>query len=223
MRVLADDEAADDDALYARALALGLDRNDLVVRRLLVQKMRLLAARAGEAGVGEAELRAYYARHRDDYRQPHRVTAWHVFVATAPHGGDTQDAAARLLSVQRAASTDPATAASRGDPFAVPPHLVAQSPRQLETLFGATVTAQLLAGAPRTWIGPLRSPAGAHLFWIEHRDADAVAPFEAVRGRVLEAWRQQNRAQRLAELVEALRVRQPLRVESAAWRARSGA
>ena len=48
MRVLSDDGRADAEGLYARARALGLDRTDLVVRRILVQKMRLLAARTDE-------------------------------------------------------------------------------------------------------------------------------------------------------------------------------
>src|SRR6185295_15181688 len=39
MRVM-EHAPADPNALYARAVALGLDRNDLVVRRILVHKMR---------------------------------------------------------------------------------------------------------------------------------------------------------------------------------------
>ena len=218
MRILTDDAGTDEDALYSRAVALGLDRKDLVVRRILVQKMRLLAAREGEGDVDDATLRDYYTRHRDAYRAPARLTAWHVYLTA-----DRADAATALLAAARAGEVDGPGAADRGDPFPQPPHLVAQSPQQLSKLFGADVAAHLLAAPAQSWVGPLRSPLGTHLFWIESSELAAAPNLAAVRGRVLEAWRQERRAQRLAQLLRALRERQPLQIESAAWRARSRA
>src|SRR5204863_8312894 len=80
MRVLSDGTTDDSDRLYARARVLGLGRTDLVVRRILVQKMRLLAARTGERRPSDADLDAFYADHRNEYRPPDRVTFWHIFV-----------------------------------------------------------------------------------------------------------------------------------------------
>lgn len=215
MHVLNDEAAADDEALYQRALALGLDRKDLVVRRILVQKMRLLASREGEGAVDDDTLRAYYAQHADAYRAPARVSAWHVYLAPARAG-----AAAALLARARAGTLDGATAARTGDPFPQPPRLVGQSRQQLVKLFGAAVADAVLAAPAQTWVGPLQSPLGTHLFWIEARELAAAPDFDAVRGRVREAWRQERRAQRLALLLRALRDRHPLRIESSAWQAR---
>src|SRR5437870_9429005 len=89
MRVLSDDTTDHSDRLYALAQVLGLDRTDLVVRRLLVQKMRLLAARTGERPPSDADLEAFYADHRNEYRPPDRVTFWHVFLASSAHGSST--------------------------------------------------------------------------------------------------------------------------------------
>ncbi|MBX3027808.1 peptidyl-prolyl cis-trans isomerase [bacterium] len=215
MRILTDDDVSDDDGLYARARALGLDRKDLVVRRIVVQKMRLLAARAGEDAVSEQTLRAFYDRHRDDYRAPDRVSVWHLYVAAA-----RADDAAPLFARARAGALSPAAAVRHGDPFPQPPHLVDQSRQQLVKLFGAAVADAILAAPSGSWVGPLRSPLGVHLFWIEGLVAGAAPPFEAVRGRVLAAWRQEHRAERLTELLRALRDAQPLQVESTAWRER---
>jgi hypothetical protein len=44
-----------------------------------------------------------------------------------------------------------------------------------------------------------------------------------VRGRVLEQWREEHRAARLAHLLGELRTRHALRVDSTVWRERSGA
>lgn len=212
MRILSEDASSDDEALYARAVALGLDRKDLVVRRILVQKMRLLAARAGEEDVGDETLRAFYDRHRDDYRAPDRISGWHVYLAS-----ERGVAAEELGAASRAGHLSVAGVVSRGDPFPQPPRLVNQSRQQLVKLFGATVADEIAAAPLDTWIGPLRSPLGLHLFWIERRDEAAAPAFAAVRGQMLAAWRQERRAQRLNDLLRELRRRQPLQVDSNAW------
>lgn len=218
MRVLSDDVGGDEETLYDRALTLGLDRKDLVVRRILVQKMRLLAAHEGEGEVDESVLHAYYDRHRDEYRVPGGVTAWHVYLTR----GRAEDASA-ILAAARAGNLAGADAARRGDPFPQPPHLVAQSPRQLAKLFGEEIATEVAAAPAGSWVGPLSSPLGTHLFRIESRELAAVPDFASVRGRVLEAWREERRGQRVAQLLRALRQRQPLDVDSAAWRARERA
>ena len=221
-RVLSRDAADTDDVLYARALALGLDRSDLVVRRILVHKMRLLVARGDEDAVSDTTLRAYHARHADAYRLPARLDLRHVFFAAQRRGEPAAAAAERLLTHLRAAPA-PNGAALGGDPHPRPPRLAGQSRRQLEALFGAAAAAAIAAAPARTWVGPLASPHGLHLVWIERREAGTEARFENVRGQVREAWRAEQRAVRLATMLAALRARQPLRIESAAWRARESA
>jgi hypothetical protein len=129
MRVLADGADSDEDDLYARARALELDRKDLVVRRILVQKMRLLASRAGEGDVGEAELRAFYAQHQEEYRLPERVSLWQVFLGSQRHGGQTQRAAQELLAALRSGPADPADAATPSRCRHTSPHSPGRSSR----------------------------------------------------------------------------------------------
>jgi hypothetical protein len=63
------------EALYREALALGLDRGDVIVRRRLVQKMELFAGGAERtAEPDEAALRAWFEAHRDAYRAVERVS-----------------------------------------------------------------------------------------------------------------------------------------------------
>jgi hypothetical protein len=220
MRVLSEDTGDDADHLYARARDLGLDRTDLVVRRILVQKMRLLAARTDERQPSETELAAFYAAHRDEYRPPDRVTFWNVFLASSVHGDDTAREAdatlARLRDPER-----PLEAATRlGDPFSVPPHVVGQSAVQLAKLFGPAFASALEHGTVGGWIGPVPSPYGLHLVWVEAREPGAPPLLGALRQRLLERWQDEDRTRRLGVLVRQLERRYTLRVESAAWQAR---
>ncbi len=223
MRVLSNDASTDPDALYARARALGLDRSDLVVRRILVQKMRLLAARSGEQNPSDAALEAFYAAHREEYRAPDRASFWHVFLVSAGHGGAAISDGETQLARLRSGGTAPAQAAQSGDSFTVPPHVVGQSRAQIEKLFGAEVARAVEHGDTGQWIGPVQSPYGVHLLWIERREPGAIPPLNAVRQQVVERWLDETRARRVAELLNDLERRYPLRVESAAWHQRRAA
>lgn len=222
MRVLADDPDGDAEDLYARARALELDRKDLVVRRILVQKMRLLASRAGEQDVADDDLRAFFAQHQAEYQLPERVSLWQVFFGSQRQGEDAQREAELLLAELPGRPTDAAATARRGDPFPLPAHLIAQSRPQLAKVFGTSFADQVMRGQSGTWIGPLRSPYGVHLVWIDDQERGTTPSFESVRGRVLESWHEARRAERLAHLIRELETRYPLRVESTAWRERRG-
>jgi peptidyl-prolyl cis-trans isomerase C len=75
----------DDEVRYREALALGLDRGDLIVRRRLVQKMDfLLAGSTPVPAPTDAELAAWLAAHPDQYAAPDRLSFEHVFAAARP-------------------------------------------------------------------------------------------------------------------------------------------
>jgi PPIC-type PPIASE domain len=221
MQVLTDARSTDPDALYDQALALDLHRTDLVVRRILVQKMRLLAARANEQPPAEAALRSYYAAHAPDYTPPTRVTLWHVFLASATYGSRADEEARALLATLTQQRTLPTDAVRHADSFSVPAHLIGQSPAQLEKLFGPTFAAALADTPVHTWAGPIASAYGVHLVWIEAREPATPPPFDSVRGRVRERYQDELRRERVQALLRDLARRHPLQIASTAWRPRS--
>jgi hypothetical protein len=215
MRVLEPDGTASADTLYARAVALGLDRTDLVVRRILVQKMRLLAERADERPPSDDVLRAYWAAHAAEYRGPARTTLWQVFLADAAPG-----AAERRLAELRRDGVPPADAVRRGDTFAAPPHLERQSAADLTRRFGRGFADAVAAAPVGAWSGPIATPYGAHLVWVEARTPTELPPLDVVRGQLRERWLAEQRTRRLADTLRTLAARHPLHVESAAWHER---
>ena len=64
-----------EEVLYREALALGLDRDDTIVRRRLAQKMEfLIEDLTGRGEPGEEELRAFLAEHPERFLEPARLT-----------------------------------------------------------------------------------------------------------------------------------------------------
>ncbi len=205
------EKAIEEELLVREALARGLDRNDRSVRNWLVEQMRVLSDDTTD------DSDRLYARARVLGLD---VTFWHVFLASSVHGSSTRsDAEGRLIRLRRQAD-GPKEGVRQGDSFSVPPHVIAESPSRLEQLFGAEVAMTVQRGETRTWIGPVPSPYGMHLVWIEAREPGTPPPFAAVRDRVLERWQDEDRTRRAAELLRDLARRYPLRVESAAWRQR---
>ncbi len=68
-----------EEVLYREALALGLDRDDTIIRRRLRQKMEFIAEEAAAAArPSDAELAAYLAEHAEIMRAEPRATVTQV-------------------------------------------------------------------------------------------------------------------------------------------------
>lgn len=213
--------AEDDDpaSLERVALELGLDRSDPVVRRILTEKMRLLAMAAPpEEAPSEAELRSFFERTAEKYRQPARVTLQHVFFAAGTRRGSlARDAAQALARLEADDAPPPMEAWRLGDPFA-PGHRVHRASRRgLETRFGADFANAALAAEPGRWTGPVRSAYGLHLVRVEERRPSHLPAFESVRSTLNARLEAERGKARLQQALRQFRVRYDVRVEHPAW------
>lgn len=215
--------AEDDDpaSLERLALELGLDRSDPVVRRILMEKMRLLTMTAPpEEAPSEAELRSFFERTAETYRQPARVTLQHVFFAAGTRRGSlAEDAAQALAQLESADAPPPAQAWRLGDPFPPGYRVRLASRRSLETRFGTDFAEAALAAEPGRWTGPVRSAYGLHLVQVEERRPSHLPAFESVRSTLNARLEAERGKARLQQALRELRVRYDVRVEHPAWRA----
>ena len=73
-------------ALYREGMALGLDRDDTIVRRRLRQKMEFVVDDIIEqAAPTEAELEKWLAHHADSFALPDRYSFRHVYLNADRH------------------------------------------------------------------------------------------------------------------------------------------
>src|SRR5689334_12265643 len=74
------EQFVDDEVLFREALSLGLDRDDPIIRRRLIQKMQFLSEDLSSSDEPpEKQLEQFLATHFDRYREPARLTFRHVF------------------------------------------------------------------------------------------------------------------------------------------------
>ena len=169
-----------EEVYYREALALGLDRDDTVIRRRLRQKMEFLSdAGAGAMAPDEGDLRAHFADHVDRFTPAARVTFRQVFLGDA-------DAAPVLGGAGRRGRSGDARArhsAAAGD---------GGGHRDIGgRVFGDGFFAAVSALAPGAWRGPVVSAFGPHLVQLVELDPAAPPSFETVRSEVEEDWRRQ--------------------------------
>ena len=205
--------------LYREALAMGLDRDDTIIRRRLAQKLEFLTQDLAESvPPTEEELRALFAAHPERYELPALTTLTHVFVDPDRRGERTHADAAAIGERLRALDPPTEGAAALGDPFLLQSYYPERSELELAKLFGAEFARQVAGLEPRAWHGPLLSGYGVHWVFVEQRIPAVLPKFADVRERVQHDWEAERRAQFEAEYYAALLERYEVVIEDEAPR-----
>jgi hypothetical protein len=196
------DDFVTEEVLYREALVLGLDRDDLVVRRRMRQKMEFLNEGLSEREPDEDALRAFLEANPERFRVPPRVSFVQVFV-NADAAGSPGERAAVLLAQLREGSA----AVGLGDPTLLPAELKRATPAEVARSFGAPFS-EALAGAPEgAWSGPVASSFGLHLVRVAAREPGRRPALEEVRAAVTREWAAAQRQEARAHFYETLRAR----------------
>jgi hypothetical protein len=194
-----------EEVLYREALAVGLDRDDAVVRRRMVQKMEMLSQDVALlADPTDAELRSFHAGHLDDYRVPPRITFSHVYLNVDRRGREAaEEAARRLLAGLRAEDPPPASAPERGDRIMIEIDQALRTPDDVRQSFGDRFAEELFDLQPG-WHGPIASSYGVHLVNVIERVAGRVRPLDEIRDRVVSDFDRMRRERANEALYEGL-------------------
>lgn len=193
-----------EEALYRRALSHGMDQQDYVIKRRLVQKMEFLAEGTTPAidALTTKELEQYYAQHMGAYEIPAAVTFTHVFISRDRHGDETEQRALSVLDqlVSRNVRFDQAPRFGERFPYQL--NYVEKTEEEVAGHFGKASSREIfqLPMEPDKWQGPLSSPFGEHLILLIRKQSSRIPTFEEVRDQIAtEVQRQrENESKQLA-------------------------
>lgn len=206
------DEHVTEEILYREALALGLDKNDLVIRRRLRQKMDFLNEDvSAQRAPSDAELHAYLDAHPEKFAAPARVSFHQIYLKSDDDSAAARARAGRLLAQLEAGSVPPAEV---GDGTLLPRALKNASVNEVARSFGEPFAAALEAvpvGAG--WRGPIETEYGLHLVNVSARDPGGPRPLADVRALVSREWSAAQRERAKAKFYAALRERYTVSVE----------
>lgn len=214
MRVVSDRPGLNREELYRKALALGLD-DDVIIRRLLIQKMRiLLQQNANGAPLHEQEVLNYIERNRQRFLQPATVSFTHVFLSERRGDRIGEEARKALERLRFSAASDDAVAAL-SDPFALGLEFRRYPKSRITARFGHRFAEEIFELEAGSWLGPFASPYGHHLVRIDEKQPPKMPPLEAVWHEAAYRLAKQRAAKQLEEGLARLRKLYEIRIENA--------
>lgn len=186
-----------EEVYYREALALGLDRDDTIIRRRLQQKLEFLTDSGADLiEPGDGDLEAYFVANARTYQNPPGIAFEQVFLGQTP-------APERVYATLAALQADPEIDAfPMSESTFLPRQMTLSDPEAIDRRFGAGFFAAL-EGLPRgQWSGPVGSNFGAHIVRVNDAVSASMPPLDDVRDEVLLDWRA-AKASELREIVYA--------------------
>lgn len=208
------DQHVRETVLYREALSMGLDEDDVIIRRRLAQKLEFLSQDLVDSvPPTEDELRAFFDEHAERYRAPGLITFATVFVDPDLHEDDTLPHAERVGAKLRALAPPTEGFEALGDPFMLQSYYPEHSEAQIAKLFGspfAGSVAELEAGA---WHGPILSGYGVHFVYVEARTEPPPPTFEMAGDDVIRDFEDSRREAFDADFYQSLQARYEVVIE----------
>ena len=154
-----------DEIYYREALAMGLDKDDGLIRRRMRQKVEyIIEDISAQADPTDETLTAFMRQRMDKYRVEAQISFQQVFLNPDRRKDMVGDA--RKMLVRLRAGTDPKTL---GDPIMVAHKFNFASGSKIERAFGESFAQHVLRLEPGAWTGPVVSGLGGHLVMVSER------------------------------------------------------
>jgi hypothetical protein len=198
---------------YREGRAMGLDQDDIVIRRRLQQKLELLAEDVATlAPPSKQDLQDFLDAHPEGFMVEPRLTLRQVYFSHDRRGEAAEQDALDLL--QRISHDGPEGEFEQfGDPLPLPARIEDLRESEIARLFGSEFTDGLQGLESGRWAGPVASGFGLHLVFIEVREAGRVPELAEVRDAVQREVSSQRRRDAVDSLFERLAANYTVEIE----------
>jgi peptidyl-prolyl cis-trans isomerase C len=178
-----------EEVLYREGIAMGLDKDDTIVKRRMAQKMQFLAEDVAAAHEpSTAELKAWFDKNKDKFALPSRYSFRHLYFSPDKRGKNAQDDATKALAKIVGQPQDSKPAASLTDPFMFQDYYGDRTPDAIAKEFGPPFALALEKLKPGSWQGPVESGYGWHLVFVTTVIPGRIPAFEEIESDVKTAW-----------------------------------
>lgn len=202
-----------EEVLYREALAMGLEKEDTIIKRRLGQKMTFLFEDvADQSQVTDEQLTRYLAENTENYRIEPQFTFSHVYLNPDKRKENLEEDA-RLLLTELQGSQGAGGEAPYGDSLMLPYSFESLRAGDVDRQFGTGFAAQLSEVQTGEWTGPVRSGFGMHLVFIEEKIESRVPDLEEVRDVVKRDLIAQHRRDANEKIYQRLRERYTITIE----------
>jgi hypothetical protein len=176
-----------EEILMREAIAMGLDKDDIIIRRRLAQKMEFIAGDMLTVKEPDsAEIANYYENNKALFQEPGNISFYQIYFSVDKRAEEaSQDLAIKTreeLSKQELSQID---FMSYGDRTMLQTEFMDLSVENLKSEFGAgEIVEKIPLAELNQWEGPYRSSFGLHLIYVTARKPAYLAEIKAVTGRI---------------------------------------
>jgi hypothetical protein len=179
-----------EEVYYRKAVEMGIDQDDTMIRRRLRQKLEFLTDdTVAMATPGEADLARYLSEHADAFRTDPAYTFRQIYFSPEKHGDDP------LPEIRKWADELRAGGEVTGDATLLPEGFEKASTREIDGTFGNGFAEKLANLEPGIWSDPIPSGFGLHLVKIDEAIPSEFPSLEKIRPLVEREWANQQRVE----------------------------
>ncbi len=187
-----------EEAYYRQAVAMGIDRDDTIIRRRLRQKLEFLTDDAATlVEPSDEELAEYLAANEDRFRSSAIYTFEQIYFNPENYGNDPEAEIADQLSLLRSGT-------QVGDVSLLPPSFDHVDRESVESTFGSGFPGRLDELEVGDWQGPVRSGLGIHLIKIKSRTPGHLPELAQIRPLVAREWNNEKRLATRREMNDSI-------------------
>jgi hypothetical protein len=209
------DDYVKEEIATREGISMGLDRDDVIIRRRLRQKLEFLSEGETASPATDAELQTWMTNHPGTYRTEPKVAFRQVYVSAEKRGdaakADAEKLLARLRSAGPRASID-----HMGDATMLPAEQPLAPLFDTARVFGDDFAQRLTKLEVGQWTGPVESSFGLHLVLITDRVDAAQATLADARAAVERDFVADRKKKELQSLYDKLAEKYTVRIEQPA-------
>ena len=184
-----------EEVLYREGLAMGLDKDDTIVKRRMAQKMQFIAEDVAAAHEpSPVELKAWFDKNTSKFALPSRYCFRHLYFSIDKRGANAQIDALTTLNRISSQPEDSKLAVSLADQFMFQDYYGDRTPEALAKEFGPQFTVALEKVKPGLWQGPIESGYGWHLVFVDTVVPGRIPALEEIESDVKMAWLGEQKA-----------------------------
>lgn len=173
-----------EEVLVREAEALGLNQNDGMIRKRLVQKMDFLTVSLAQTATPDEEvLRTYMQDNAEKYQSPARIAFEQVYLGEQSNTQNSTEILAQL--------TAGATPRNLGQRSLLPTTIPLSGATKVNGSFGNGFFEAVSEIDITGWAGPVRSAFGYHLVKITEQTESSQQDFEKIEDILLSDWRRE--------------------------------
>jgi hypothetical protein len=188
-----------EEVYYRQAKLMGIDQDDVMIRRRLRQKLEFLSDDvAAMVQPTDDDLKVYLDANAQKFRQEASYSFQQIYYNPELHGEDIkQKAAAQLASLRKGEEV-------LGDRTMLPQSFELVSSRVIDSTFGVGFTQSLSQVSVGQWQGPVVSSFGVHLVKIDQRVDGRVPDVQKIKPALEREWANDKRMTVRKELNERM-------------------